>query len=834
MSRRYLRDLTIIIIILALLVLVYIPQQRENMGETTKSGPVPYASGYHYDGRIGQLSVYIIESNMTVSQGTDLRFTGNSVEAYSTSMRQVSITVAGSLILENTSVSIMNASGNSIQSISINVIRGGSLFLYNSSFCFNGSVTGDGSTIKYENSTITTPPSGHSPWPGSARWLSQYYNDSRVWIYNSTINGLYKQSGQILFKAADTYMSDPFFARNGTITFTHPTDTMGANSFVNGINLSVAFFGNSNGTSGNLSIFYNGSSIANQDLIFDGGHNDTVNLHINVSADPRPVDWFANSSNFHAILQESGSGPIEITNITAALISNDTESVLGEEAYGLILDNSSLDAVNSSFGFNLEPPGIDGFPDYKSRHLWAYNSTMVMEDTGIGNDTYMGGTAFQLNDSRVFIYRSLRIIPMDNGSPIMNFRYSVQPEIAVPANETEWNGRSYPQAEISGTDLIILSGVLTNRSYFYTGDYGINWNGSGELISTKPYPFISSGQKVLVVQAQVPEILVDRINSQANSTMASVNLTYSVVTPPGETLSGNFTVAASSPSGKTLAQTGFSIGNSSGEFSRQIRMYGQWSQGDSLNIIFGSPQPYYMPSSSIGSAPLEYDKVNQSVPDEIHVSVYSRGIPGGLAWRLHAGNRSFWISGSYWIIDLTGYPLNFSAVPPTGYTVSLVFRNGSGSNGSLYANFTVIRYDVSFVHEGLNSNISWSLLISGREITTSSTSIEVNLTPGEHLFLIMVPGSVSSNVTQGMLNVSGNATVFFRLWHRTPWYGGLDAYLHSLSAYVVAVGAVAIAAIGLTRRKMHSWHLCRSCGISVERGAKLCPSCSMERGKGKY
>ncbi len=819
---------------LALLVSAGLPLHWDYSGDMTRSGPMKYAAESPDQGATLQPSVYVIVGNVTVDPGNTLRFIGNSVEAYSTTARHVSITVGGSLILENSSVSIMNASGNSVVSIAINIISGGSLFLYNSSFRFNGSVTGIGSSITYENSTIATPPSGSSEWPGSARWLSQYYNDSRIQIYNSTINGLYNQTSQILFKAANAYMSDPFFARNGTIAFSPPVDNMGTDSFVTGINLSVSFFGNYNGTGGNLSIFFNGSSIATQHLLFEGNSPEVFYLHINLSADPRPVEWFGNSSNFYATLQESVDGPIEITNITAELKSNDTEAVLGEEAYGMIVDNSSMSVVNSSFGYNLEPLRIHGFPNFMSRHMSAYNSTIVLDDTGLGNDNYMGGTAFQLNDSRIFIYRSFRISPMDNGSFIRNFRFSVAPQIAMPANETQWKGQSYPQDKIDGSNLTVLSGVLSNLSYSYTGDYGLSWEGSSEMISTKPYPFITTGQKAIAIQALAPEILVNRLGSYANSTFATVNLTYSVMAIQGEVFSGNFTIVALSPAGSILNRTGFSIGNSSGTFSRQIMMGGQWSQGDIISVIFDSGQPYCIPGNSIGSVSMVYQQSNHSFSREYQIMVYSSGISGSLAWKLHAGNRSFWISGPLTSIAIQGYPSNFSATSPAGYDSSLVFRAGSGTNGTLYANFTAIEYEVSFVHESLKSNISWTLLISGKEFTTSSSIIMVNLTPGEHMFLILVPGSASSNLSHGFLNVTSNSTVFFRVWLKTAWYSGLEAYLHSLPIYIMSVASAAIAAIGIRYRRMHSWQLCRTCGISVERGVKQCQSCLKRDGGGKY
>lgn len=785
-------------------------------------------------GDVPQVSNYTITGNITVSTGATLRFSGNDLEAYSTSTRHIGITIWGRLVLDNSSLNIMNATGNSVTSISIDVERGGSLYLYNSVLYFNGSINANGSTIFYDDSLLNSPGSGASQFPESTKWLAENYNASNVHVFNTTIDGLYVQRGIMSFQAARSYMSDPFFARNGTILFSGPFGILGSNPYIDGIELNISYYGNYNGTGGNLSIYYDGTDISNVSLKYNGTSGKTYHGIINLSTEPEPTSWYSNSSNFHATLQESSAGPIEITNISATLISNDTEAVLGKGAFGIYLENSYLESVNSSFGLDLEPLMIHGYPDFKNRHLAAYNSTVVLNDTGIGNDTFSGGTAFQINDSRIFIYRTFLINATDNDSAIRNFLYTVNPEIIPAVNASVWSGRHHPLVVANGNYFTVLSGMMANSTYLYTGDYDLNWSSSSEMISTRPFPFLSEGFRMLSVNATAPEVRVMEINSSANSTEDLVNVTYFLGLPQGSHLNGSFTLTGISSSGSKVASLSFSAGDTSGIFSRIISIPGDWTYGDTIGIVFNTQQEYYIPQDSMHLAKVAFSLPGNHMPTDFNLHVYDSGIPADLFWELHAGNESYLISEPSYILTIAGYPSHISVTAPPGYKSSIEFKNLSSSSGNIYVNFTRIVYSISFSHEGTGSNFTWSVTISGNRYTTSSQDLTVNVTPGVHEFYISVPRNTVSNVTLGVLNVTGNSTVLFRISPIFPWYEVAGIYLHSFTAYLAAVIVAAVVVAEARYRRSHSWHLCKSCGITVDHGKKYCPQCSESKGRGKY
>lgn len=179
-----------------------------------------------------------------------------------------------------------------------------------------------------------------------------------------------------------------------------------------------------------------------------------------------------------------------------------------------------------------------------------------------------------------------------------------------------------------------------------------------------------------------------------------------------------------------------------------------------LAVLFDNP------SGNMGSAVLSnnagYTASGASVPAYTYaVSFINLGLPAGTSWSVTVdGNNTLSSTGTTITFQLPNGSHSFTVGKPSSYIADpasgVVFVYGQSV--VTYVTFSLHKYSLTFVENGLPSGSQWSVNLSGDIETTTSNQIIYNVPNGSYSFYVTAPQYYSSDPASGNAIVYGQNT----------------------------------------------------------------------------
>lgn len=195
------------------------------------------------------------------------------------------------------------------------------------------------------------------------------------------------------------------------------------------------------------------------------------------------------------------------------------------------------------------------------------------------------------------------------------------------------------------------------------------------------------------------------------------------------------------------------------------------------------------------------------IRQEIHFSpvVYSvnfveSGLLAGMTWEVTVGETTLQADGNTLSLMVQNGSYGYTVSMPDGYTPDIVSGTVYIYGSSVSVDFNVTRtiYSVTFMALGLPTGTTWAVNFDGGEFNSTSSSLTLQVTGGNHTFSIAGVDGYSMESANGYVVVNnGNETVNLQ-FHEEPKYGGM-VLLIGVGA-LVGVGAT-VGAIYLLRKK---------------------------------
>jgi hypothetical protein len=701
----------------------------------------------------------------------------------------------------------------------------------NSALEFPGMLNGSRSDVIIDNSTIQCPCVNESD-PLASKYLGEIFSGSDINIINSSVSGLMHQSGPYQFPDAHMFVNQANyqeFSANGTIPMKYPVSPYAGNVLANGIDLNVTYTGLSNESTDYLLLEVNGSVMQKFVLPFSIGSNSELSESIHGSMFVHTASWFGNTSNFSLVLQEDSPYPVGIINVTLTLESNDTVHAEGYSAYDLMLYNSTADIVNSSLAINFKNNTTgSGIPDFMANHIYAVNSTIIWTDSSVSGNSNYDASPFQLKNSIVYMYRQAKILPEYEGAMVSNFRYSISPVARLPNSVLNSGGMNMTQYRIlSSHRFIAMSGIQVNSSYEYIGEYELKWGTNGTTISMEPFPDLPRGAAAINISVPAPVVTLKVTGAMLYSGNLTVNMTYSAYFKEPQSFNGTVDIFAVDENGTrsnvwSIPISGLQPANLSLRY--HVRNGRNPAQ---IEAIFVSAQMYALSGLSVKSFPVDHEyQANSSITVTVAVTGY---VPG-TTWITDYGGRYF-LSNSSSLEFNTSLNLTPTFMPPAGYRISSEAISYEANHAEFVdISFSEMTQTVTFVEIVAQPGQQWSVLLAGRNYSTTDSMLNVSLAPGVYNYEVSAPRGMEVKDSSGIVNLTdSNATVSLMFFHSFSLATLLDRMASRIVFYAFLATAAGIVVTGISMRRKRSWYICRSCGASVDKGRKYCDKCEGRR-----
>ena len=824
------------LVIMIILIISVISIPSSSMQNTDGANSVPAISNMSngavpHSGMESPSTVYYLSSNLSVPANSTFTFSGYDMLAESLSLPYININVYGGLELLNSTLSILNATYNTVEAINITLHSDSFMRIDNSTLDFPGMLNASRSNITIDNSTIECQCVNDSD-PLVSNYLGENFSRSVVSIINSSVSGLIHQQAPYEFPDAHMFVNQASFQKfsaNGTVPMKSPESPYPWNVLMNGIHLDVTYTGTGNESSDSLLLKADGKVVKTYLLPNNTDNTSELSETIYGGMFVHTARWFASTSNFSLVLEENSSYPVGIANVTLTLESNDTVHAKGYSAYDLMLYHSTAEIMNSSLALNFRSSTVGyGIPDFIANHMLATNSTIIWTDSSVsGLDNY-SASPFQLNNSTVYMYRLARVLPEDKGGMVSNFRYSVSPETPLPYSMLNNRGVNMTQCRpLSINRFIALSGIQVNSSYLYTGTYKLNWETNVTTVSLEPFPDLSRATVIINVSVPAPVVTLRITGAMLYSGNLTVNMTYSVYDRQEQSLNGTAEILAVGENGIIINAWKVPVfGLETENFSLKYHI----SNGQNpvkIKEEFVSDQMYAMSGLSVDSTSVDLEyPANAS----IRVSVAVTGYEPGAIWIMEYGGKYF-ISNSSSLDFNSSANLTPTIIPPAGYRISDVAISYAANHTEfIVISFSEIRETATFVEETAMPGQQWSVLIAGRNYSTTDSMLNVSLKPGVYNYQVSAPRGMKVRDSSGIVNLTdSNATVSLMFFDSFSLVTLLDIMASQIVFYAFLATAAGIAVTGISMWRKRSWYICRSCGASVDKGRKYCDKCEGRR-----
>ncbi len=822
--------------VVIILIISVIPIHSGSLLNTDKASPFPviYNTNYmaaHTTGMEPTRTVYYLGSNLSVPANSTYTFNDYGVLAESLSLPSINISVYGKFELINSTLGILNATYNTVYAINIILHAGSSLLIDNSTLDFPGMLDANRSNIEIDNSTIEYPSVNNSD-PLASKYLGENFSYSTVSIMNSSVSGLIHQRESYEFPAARMFVNQANFqefSANGTVPLKNPVSFYSRDVLMNGIHLDVSYTGTGNESSDDLLLEVDGNVVQKYLLPYDTENASELSETIYGGMFVHTAQWFGSRSNFSLVLQENSPYPIGITNVTLTLESNDTVHAKGYNAYDLMLYSSTAEIMNTSLALNFRSNTVGlGIPDFIANHILATNSTIIWTDSSVSGHNDYNASPFQLNNSTVYMYRLARVIPENHGAIVNNFRYSISPVTPLPYSMLDNRGVNITQyRSLSSNTFMAISGIQVNSSYLYTGGYELNWGTNDTTISFEPFPELPYGAAGINLSVPAPVVTLKISRAMLYSGNLTVNMTYSAYAGQGQSLNGTVEILAVDENGIINNVWQIPI---FGLESKNISL--KYHMGNGQNPVqirgeFLSDQMYAISGLSVESSSID---VEYPANSSIRIQVSVNGYEPGTIWILEYGERYF-ISNSSSLNFNSSANLTPTIIPPAGYRTSNVAISYEANRTEfIVISFSEIKETVTFVEDIALPGRQWSVLLAGRNYSTTDSMLNVSLEPGVYNYQVNAPAGMAVRNSSGIVNITdSNTTVRLAFFHSYSLITFLSNAARQTVFYAFLATAVGIMVTGFSMRQKRSWYICRSCGVSVEKGRKYCDKCERER-----
>lgn len=775
-------------------------------------------------------TVYMTE-NITVPGNTTFSIVNEDLIVESLSYVDLGISSSGTLRIVNSTITLSSASYSTVRGFSIAMYGNSRLLVRNSSLVFPGKITLNGTDAVISNSFInSTQTSGSIPYENSLRLE---VNGSTLDIYNSTVTGLYRQSGPVEYNDGSLYCYEPGFSQNARVPMAISSSNV-EKSLINSVNIRVIYVGNSTENVNNLSVFYNGSQIGTLPLPYLLNQTSReANFTVNFTGTLHPLSWVENSSNFYLVANINFPDAIALSNVTLTLKTNDTVNLYGQEYYSYSISNSSVVFSNDTLGLTQNAQHlINGTLNPFRNSLVASNSTLLIGDTHLSQPGNFQSPFFQLLNSSVYLFRNVRVDAYAGGIPVDNLDVAVHPESWITGYVSDSSMQRF-QDILNSTGAKWISSWRNTVLYEYT-ENGLDWNYTNQFIasygndstvfSIAPFPELQNGSITVNLSTSLPyaDFTAENTGITAhNSANLTVTYTGNLSALPSLTvqwwiysdgllyLNGNTSLRGITPGNSFTLQLNSTVSLPAGTYLVRYHAASTYPHAFHLAGWFNS-------------------SLNVSVPQNVayyRISINSSGLQKGDIWGIMVNGSDYFSTSSSIVLSISG-DQNATVISPSGMNSTISRFTISPSREVYNITFYMQLYGVTFHNTGIGTNSSWEVIIAGHGYRSDTSSITVKLPSGSYNYQIVDPGSYGIKDPAGIINVTesdANVTVVSTV--HTTFTGVLMKELSLPQYYIPALVILMIVGSFIAWRGSHRWYVCSNCGSTRKKKNEQCHYC---------
>lgn len=522
--------------------------------------------------------------------------------------------------------------------------------------------------------------------------------------------------------------------------------------------------------------------------------------------------WYVNMTgqNNSGALNPGGSITYQLTNGTYNYsVSTTNKSFFSPDGSITVNGGGVVNVVTFSLvEYNVAitetglPPGAQWFFNLSTGQSFSSNTSFL--NLSLPNGTYYytvgsfnkiyransssftvngGVTSIHINFTEVFYYATFNETGIPPGTiwfvnitGVQNLSSTGSSIIAMLVNGTySYTVQSVNDTVLSPGGTLTVSGTNLTLNVKFTSDvYPVIFNEIGLPSGSAWYVNVSSGQKLL---ASTDSTSLLEPNGTYSYTISSANKIYRTSNNTGNfTVQGAdriFTVKFSVVNYTvTFIQNGLPPGTKWYSNLTGIGNFSSTSSVISVNLTNGTYDIIPGVTDKIYSSPEQYFTVDGSNLD-IMVSY-------GLVKYLVNFTESGISSGSFWSVNISGYPTSGSLITGSSYDIFLV--NGTysftasssntsiknytgklvvqGSNEKYLVKFDPVVYQVSFIEHGAPSGTTWYVDFNGTFESSNSDTMIVSATYGDYTYHIMPLQGYAVSEPTGTVPVHGiNMTV---------------------------------------------------------------------------
>lgn len=833
MSKILAKELLVIAVI-TLLVLSGVIFHSPSSNRIGRSSRIPAKRNYAQNAASpdeSQNSVLYVTDNLTIQSGLTYTFTNQDIILQSLTLTSISISVSGMLQLINSSISISGASYSTVQYFNLHFHNGSSLELDNSSINAPGSLEFNGSNVTIFNSSISSPV-GNSALPESDS-ITMNVNHTTMDIVNSSITGLYRQSSPHEYNDGSLYLYESGFSKSSTVPM-KVSSSLNNESYINRIKVNVTYQGASNESVNTLEVYYNNSFLTNFSLPYQANQSyRNEKFTLNFTGRLHNLTWMENTSNFRFVANMSYATAIALTNVTVDMMSNDTVDLYGPQYFSYKISNSTVLFYGSSLGLNenrtLFPSGE---PDFDSLSIVAMNSTIISGDTTLAYPGSYYQPFFSLSNSRLLLFREIRINSSYLGIPYSGLNYTLEPA-NYSSNGIQKTTFSFFLEELNRLSTGWLSGVnhepvlyeATNNGvvWNYTDEFALNASPGNLMIPLDPYPHLPGSTRLVNYSFPVPNAIFS-VATHLQKFNGNVTVNYTGNLSELNRVEIDWTLfkngAVSENGTDTIIDPGQT--NSLSFTTGPVSQFNDGNYTLEMQIVSGGLHVFRDSSNLTTSFLISSLHPIQTIDD-----ITEKGLPTGMFWGLKYNGTDFFSTNSTIVIPFE-VGRNITVMVPKGESPSAHSIKLSSNETNYTVTFSRICYRLTFVNNIQASGIQWGVVVDGHNYTTENNTLTVSLYPGLYNYIVYGSAGYIVQNSSGIVNISTgtvNVSIFF---HKDFSIGSFLLNKISNPSDFIPLTAVSFAAIVLlVRFRYHTWYACDKCGTTRNRKKDSCPTCSL-------
>ncbi len=790
--------------------------------DIASAGKIPHAYSSS-----GTSSTFYLTGNVTVKAGENYTISNENLLLESLYETTLEITVYGNLSIVNSSITLDNISYSKVMNFSIYMEPGSRFNLQNSTLIFPGALVFTGSYARIANSTVNTSISdSHNPYDSSLRISSTF---SQISFWNSTINGLYRQSGPYEFMDGYQYLyNTPYSSSNSTIPMT-PATHLRTDAQINSAVVNVTYSSKYNENNCYLKVGYAGNLIGEYQLSYNLSEKQvTQSFKVNFSGIEHNLTWMESSTNFYLVSVINSQTPITIYNLSEFFYSNDTVSLYGNGLYSYNFSNSNVTVYNSSIGVNdAENVLGSGQSNPGKVYIDLNNSTLVIGDSSLLDQGSYSDPFFINHNSRIFFLREINVEAFAHSIPVQDLKYSISPTGSVNLAGSNFlesinstgSGWIYAKNYTVVYELANLSDVLS-----YTGTFSISSAGSTGYFSVSPFPSMDKGPLNFTFSSLTVPYSTFRISGfkvHANgsgefelqwngnlSTLGNLNLSLELYNSTSLILKSNTNISNPGTTGSQIIHLNSMSNLEPGSYSIKAKMFVDQEHAFNNSGLISSHYFLGIP------APMEHE-----------ITILRQGSISGKIWGVSIGNSSLYSNGTAIYTNITGNT-TANIIEPNGYKSSPEIINLTINQSQYNLTFIRIQYDITFQNGNISNGNQWELIIAGSSLRSENATITVALQPGSYNYEALDPQGYALKNSTGIIQVGNSSfTVILVSKKIIPLPEAIEKRL-SLPEYYLPITFASVIAISIAGwNGSHTWYVCKACGSTRKRKRKPCPYC---------